>query len=85
MASVFVGPDGSPGVCFSFAPSALVWIVSDRSVSVLVMEQNLNNPENRDDRDWLRQMDALGVDAAAEMERSLTAPEGDAPLPEWAE
>lgn len=49
------------------------------------MEQNTNNPEARDDHDWLDLMDRLGVDPQAAMEQSLATPDTTAPLPEWAE
>lgn len=45
---------------------------------------NLNKPEARDDRDWLRQQDRLGNDPQAAMEKSLAVSQDDAPLPEWA-
>lgn len=64
--------------------SGIDLIVSDPSDTVSVMEQNMNNPEARDEQAWLRQQDRLGNDAAAAMEQSLASPE-DATLPEWGE
>lgn len=78
---------GSGAVWF-LPPSLIldpVCSVSDASASVLGMEQNTNNPEARDDHDWLDLMDRLGVDPQAAMEQSLATPDTTAPLPEWAE
>ena len=60
--------------------------MSHPSSTVLGMENNvnLNKPEARDDRDWLRQQDRLGNDPQAAMEKSLAVSQDDAPLPEWA-
>lgn len=44
----------------------------------------MNNPEARDDAEWLRQQERLGNDPQAAMEQSLATPESDT-LPEWAE